>query len=395
MKTKFKKVALLALTLTALTPATQAQLAIPSDGSDGVLNITTNTVIDLSQSVTGTWSDNNAANAGKGIYDPNKWAVVFKYSSVTIASNATVVFKNHLTHAPVVWLVNADVTINGTVSLDGQERLADTFRVPEPGPGGFRGGARGDNAYGFFAGAGFGPGGYWNDNGSYSTYHIYGNQQIVPLIGGSGGGGYAPNNNNDWTGSGGGGAILIAAANNITVNGLFSANAGSSSSRYRGSGGAIRLIANQILGNGRLEAVSETYPGRIRIEANSTSASLTANPVTGTASPTPLVIWPAPTAPTVQVISVGGLSAPLDPKASLTGPSSDVTINTTNIVTIVLQSANFPTNGTVNVYVKPRNAAQSIIPATYVSGNTTLANWQVTTTMLPAYSIIQARAVAP
>ena len=50
-----------------------AQLTIPSDGSDGAFNPAVNIEIDLSQSVTGTWSDNNAANAGKGIYDSNKW----------------------------------------------------------------------------------------------------------------------------------------------------------------------------------------------------------------------------------------------------------------------------------------------------------------------------------
>ena len=31
--------------------------------------------VDLSQAVTGAWDANNAANAGKGVYDPSKWAV--------------------------------------------------------------------------------------------------------------------------------------------------------------------------------------------------------------------------------------------------------------------------------------------------------------------------------
>jgi len=104
-----------------------AALNVPSDGSDGVLNITANTEIDLSQAVTGTWSDNNSANAGKGIYDPVKWAVVFKYSNVNIAAGATVTFKNHPSRAPVVWLVSDDATIDGEINLDGQ-----TF-VPPPG----------------------------------------------------------------------------------------------------------------------------------------------------------------------------------------------------------------------------------------------------------------------
>lgn len=79
-----------------------AQLNVPSDGSDGTLNITTNTVIDLSKASYAVWNQNNSTNAGNGVYDSNKWAVVFKYSAVTIASNATVTFLNHPTHAPVV-----------------------------------------------------------------------------------------------------------------------------------------------------------------------------------------------------------------------------------------------------------------------------------------------------
>jgi hypothetical protein len=117
-----------------------AAIVIPeADGSDGALNLTANTVIDLFQAVTGQWDANNAANAGKGIYDSNKWAVVFKYSSVNIAGGATVTFKNHASRAPVVWLVNGNVTINGTVSLDGQAGQ-NSVNLPEPGPGGFRGG---------------------------------------------------------------------------------------------------------------------------------------------------------------------------------------------------------------------------------------------------------------
>ena len=67
-----------------------AALNIPSDGSDGALIISNNTVIDLGQAVTGNWDANNSANAGKGVYDPAQWAVVYKYSSVTIQAGATV-----------------------------------------------------------------------------------------------------------------------------------------------------------------------------------------------------------------------------------------------------------------------------------------------------------------
>src|SRR5580698_11171328 len=104
MKTYLKLRAAICLSVAAFAPSALAQLNVPSDGSDGALIITTNTVIDLSQAVYGVWSANNSAAAGQGIYDSSQWAVVFKYSSVTICSNATLTFANHPTHAPVVWL---------------------------------------------------------------------------------------------------------------------------------------------------------------------------------------------------------------------------------------------------------------------------------------------------
>ena len=97
-----------------------AQLTIPSDGSDSAFNPATNIEIDLSQAITGTWSDNNSANAGKGVYDAAKWAIVFKYSSVNIPAGVTVTFKNHPSYAPVVWLAQGGVSIAGSVSVNGK-----------------------------------------------------------------------------------------------------------------------------------------------------------------------------------------------------------------------------------------------------------------------------------
>ena len=405
MKTQKALTLILAVCIVGVTPQIFAQLAIPSDGSDGALNLTSGTnVIDLSQAVTGNWTNNNTANAGKGIYDSNQWAVVFKYSSITIASNATVVFANHPTHAPVVWLVTNNATINGTVSLDGQSYNAVTPNVAEPGPGGFRGGSKYQTGFNF--GGGFGPGGYFQDNGSYSTYHAYGNPQIVPLIGGSGGsGGY--DIGNPLNGGAGGGALLIAVSGTITVNGYCHANGGVGiyygPIAYNGSGGAIRMIANQILGSGRIEASGGAlnsgpaipYPGRIRLEANTTSDTLTLNPSTSAVLPSPLVIFPGPSAPTVQVVSVSSIAAPADPKASISGSGDDITIARTNAVAIQLQTANFPTNGTVNVYLKPLTGSQSILPASFVSGTSNSATWQLTTVLPINHTVIQARAVAP
>lgn len=413
MKTKLAhkiKLAALAVSLAAFAPTLFAQITIPfADGSDGALNITSNTVIDLSQAGTGVWT-NTSASPTKGTYDPTQWAVVFKYSSVTIASNVTVTFLNHPTHAPVVWLVATNATINGIVSLDGQSYNGFTANVAEPGPGGFRGGLKFQTGFGI--GGGFGPGGYYNDAGSYSTYHPYGNAQIVPLVGGSGGAASYGSCTASANGGAGGGALLIAASGTITVNGYCHANGGNGNAcsygngvidSFNGSGGAIRMIANQILGVGKIEAAggnslesgNTSYPGRIRLEANTTSGTLTLNPSTSAVLPSPLVIFPGPTAPTVQVLSVFSIAAPADPKASISGSGDDITIAQTNAVAIQLQTANFPTNGTVNVYLKPLTGPQSILQASFVSGNTNLATWQLNTILPVSHGIIQARAVAP
>jgi hypothetical protein len=95
--------------------AARAALNIPSDGSDGALVIAGNTVIDLSQAATGNWDDNNAANAGKGIYDSNKWAVVFKYSSVVVLPSGT---------APLIWMPANGPTVR-IVSIGGNSAPAD------------------------------------------------------------------------------------------------------------------------------------------------------------------------------------------------------------------------------------------------------------------------------
>ena len=147
------------VTLGLLTLRGAAAIVLPGahNGTDGVLNITANTQIDLSQAVTGVYDQDNTANAGKGVYDPTQWAVVFKYSSVTVAAGATVTFINHPSRAPVVWLVSGNVNIAGTVSLDGQDPQLPPL-LAEPGPGGFRGGTATYRSSPT-AGSGFGPGG--------------------------------------------------------------------------------------------------------------------------------------------------------------------------------------------------------------------------------------------
>jgi plastocyanin len=280
---------LIGLSMMAAIAGLRADIVVPgANGTDGPLVITANTEIDLSQAVTGTWDQDNTANAGKGVYDPAKWAVVFKFSSVTVNSGATVTFKNHPSRAPVVWLVNGNVTIAGTVSMNGQNgQLAPV--LSEPGPGGFRGGL-GSYLSVMNGGAGFGPGGGgqqgnaggpggYGSNGVHDTAaqrgFAYGNPSLIPLIGGSGGAG-DPEFTNNLGGGAGGGAILIASQGLLTISGQIRTNGGNGLNEWSqnsggGSGGGIRLIADTLSGSGALTAVGGTGwhisgLGRIRIE---------------------------------------------------------------------------------------------------------------------------------
>ena len=89
-------------------------LSSAANGSDGDLNVPdyTTTTIDLSQAVTGTWDQ---PGNGKGVYDPEKWAVVFKYNSVNFVQpgRSVVAFKPHPSGAPVVWIVPASARERG------------------------------------------------------------------------------------------------------------------------------------------------------------------------------------------------------------------------------------------------------------------------------------------
>lgn len=399
------KVAALALALTICAPALNAQItSIPyADGSDGALNVTVSTNIDLSKAASGNWT-NTSASPGLGTYDTNQWAVVFKYTSVNIAAGATVTFSNHITHAPVVWLVGSagtfgNVTINGNLSLDGQPGTTVTSSMAEPGPGGFRGGSAPlPPQYG--AGPGFGPGSGANQNGNY--FGVYGNQQLVPLIGGSGGSG---SSGTSFGGSGGGGALLIATGGTITNNGPIHADGNYVSGHSpSGSGGAIRLVANQIVVNGTIEALSlgQSANGIIRLEATNITgtavASINPTPQSAVPSNTPTIFAPAATAyVTVTSISnqTANLPAPADPKAIMSASpgADDFAMVTTNPVTIWLKTLNFPTNGAVTVYVKSQYGPQTTPPAVCVSGNSNSAIWQATANLpYPAHTIIQARA---
>ncbi len=426
--------------LAALALDARADIIVPgANGSDGVLNITENTVIDLSLAPTGVWNTNTAAsspNFGRGTYDPAKWAVVFKYSSVSIRSNATVTFKNHPSRAPVVWLVSGNVVIDAgcVLSLDGQSGNSLQL-LAEPGPGGFRGsgsplgpgpvtsasgfgpgggpGSRGDGESGF-AGHG-GTSDYWPWDGRHAPYAyngIYGNPSLLPLIGGSGGG---SNRHGNQGGGAGGGAILIAAQRTLNVSGVVQANGGigggpwdSNHMSGGGSGGGVRLIANDIVGGGRIVAVGGAYwytpgPGRIRLERVSTDGGLVFLPASPSVVPLQsgdtAMLWVPDSGPSVRVISIGGKSTPTDPRAAFGATGADVSLAQTTSVKVIVETTNVENSATVRVRMTPRAQGHLIereaTASEILNESPKVIRWTVDMPVNGGYAAIQARVIRP
>lgn len=409
-------------TLVTLTPSAVAQINVGSDGSDGALNIPNNqqwTDIDLNLAPVGNWDD-PSLEPGKGIYDPNLWAVVFKYESVNIPPQGYVRFINRAHgNPPVIWLVRTNATISGFISIGGFDGASQAFS--RPGPGGFSGGIGDFN--GNLASVGFGPGGgtaipnvnnnnrglsnasfgtLAGDSGGWSPPMLpYSNPTLMPLIGGSGGSSYFSAGNGANSGGAGGGAIMIAVGGTCSIPGIINANGG-----YQygigggGSGGGVRIVANQIAGVVRINAVGgQGYnntlagQGRIRIEANDLStAVLTVNPPASIGPVSPL--FPNSSTPKVQIASVEGLAAPADPRSDIN--VADIALTPIGEVDIDINAFNIPATWVVQVQVKPRNGTDIYFNASRISGNDSASLYRASIPQFPIGLVsLQVRAYLP
>ncbi len=247
----------------------------------------------------------SGSNGSLGNYNPtsNETVVlpadgVLHYGDVTIPTGVTITFEANEDNTPIYLLSNGDITINGTISINGI-RGSDYDENPSivpggPGaPGGFAGG-KGSIANAAKTGVlhwgsdGFGPGGGYaclmtdgtlgdasgGGGGAFAAQGrmgadgmsaactalpstpyfrsglVYGNFFIRPMIGGSGGagggvrdvGGYGDNYLNGGAGGGGAGAIMIAANGTISISDTGSVTAdggeGGDSLGIGGGGGA-------------------------------------------------------------------------------------------------------------------------------------------------------------
>jgi len=366
MKTHSKKLALALLAL-ALAASARAQVNSGSTGADGAFNPTTNTVI-------------NMADHPDGIYH---------FTSVNIPSGVAVTFIPNANNTPVVWLVQGNCTIDGTVDASG-ESAADPstgkFTGGRGGPGGFRGGNGGVAGNG-----GQGPGGglaqdYRGRDAGYGARPIvrnssseietdggpiYGNQYVLPLNGGSGGGGSTNinNTNGGGAGGGGGGAILIAVTQTLDLKGSIVSNGGAGGLNYvifigggGGSGGAIRLISSKLTGTGSVQTLGGSGAsgtggvGRVRFDVwdNNFGGSIYGVSSQGFQ---PVIIPTAGQGTQLAIASVAGAPVAASPNGQLATPDSMIAAQASNPVAIVVRCTNLPLNTPVTVTVKPANGA--------------------------------------
>jgi len=364
-----------------------AQFATGSTGADGAFNPPAGTdTIKLSLAGTGP---------GTGTYDAAHWAIVFNYTTINIPANTTIVFTNHPSNAPVIWLATGNVTIDGTVNLTGSPSVTYTNGLfAQPGPGGFEGGRATLDPNASPPSNGFGPGGApfsatYPGGGGYGTAGTtgspnpgggtYGDDRILPLIGGSGGGGFP--SQFYYGGGAGGGAILIASPTSITISGAVSANGGQGYTGYgHGSGGAIRLRAPSISGNGLLRAYSGAGAGdgnglgRLRVEATSLSlVDVGIPPIVATTTPNP--IFPASNAPTLRAVSIGGTPIPTDPAAGI--QTIDASIANAGAVTLQIEATNIAPGTTVQVMAQPDGGPTQFLTTPGLSGSLALSTTSV------------------
>lgn len=362
---------------------------------------------------------------------------VFNFTTVNIPTGVTVTFKKNATNTPVTILASGNVTIAGTINLNGGAgaptgvesggNQADDGLPGRGGPGGYDGGAGGLTVGAVRRGSdGLGPGGglgvpysasYYGGGGAGfasagSTYvtgaggPAYGASTLIPLIGGSGGGGGAGGTNFKGAGGGGGGALLIASSGAVSITGTITANGGlggsvsgtnSGGAGGGGSGGAIRIIATRLSGNGTITANaggagSAPNPGyagwgsvgRIRLEAETMERTSSTVPVYAFGAPGAVYV---PGLPVLAITGVAGAAAPAAPTGN-----ADITLpaDTANPVTVTFAASGIPLGTTIKLIVVPQNAAAITATSTALSGTLENASASATVSLPSGASTLSA-----
>lgn len=313
---------------------------------------------------------------------------IFNFTTVNIPEGVTVTFRRNRNNTPVTILASGDVTVAGTISVNGED---GNVQVPgRGGPGGYSGGyggiagGPGGNGEGpggggagrYAGGGGFGTeGGQGVKNGNVLNNggKVYGNERLLPIIGGSGGGGGSENLTANGGGGGGGGSLLIASSGTINIIGAITANGGNGvgGNNYYGnsgggSGGSIRLLAHTISGNGMITArggagaygygdnkAGDGGIGRIRLEAETILHTVAIDPpqaVTVGYAP----VLTLPDMPTLAITRIAGQDVPISPTGMYAAPDLILPVRTTNPVSVEISATNIPVGVEVTLTVSPQ-----------------------------------------
>jgi hypothetical protein len=347
------------------------------------------------------------------------------YTTVNIRSGVTVTFNNISSHdSPVYMLATGDVTIAGTIDVSGGNATTTTPGIggvggydggyggghnidggkgcgPGGGGPGISGGDPTDNA----GGGGFGTAGYSGGSSGGAGGVTYGNSRLLPTIGGSGGGGGGGKSTIMGSfGGGGGGAIIIASSTSISITGLVDASGGDAytkSGSYGGggggSGGAVKLIAGTITGNGWISAIGgygissggNGGAGRIRIEADNNYRTASTDPIYTFGAPTSVFLSGMPT---LSIDTIADTSAPSNPNGDYNQPDMMLPSTTTNPVTVAVSATNVPLPANVDVWVIPQYGSDSSYQAA-LSGSDQSSSGSANVTLSTDYSnVIMAEA---
>lgn len=397
---------------------TQNNFGSGSTGADGAFAPTTNQTI-------------NVPDSG-----------VFNFTTVNIPSGVTVTFVRNAKNTPVMMLASGNVTIAGTLTLDGKVGNANGS-AGAGGPGGYDGGSGGypfDLSYTGVTGDGpgggggglgsptltapnSGGGGGYSSNGNVGVASTtggggasgprYGTAALIPLLGGSGGGGGGALTNPNrigGAGGGGGGAILIASSGNINFTGTIYARGGQGGSGVGGggggSGGGIRLVCNTITGGGSLQATgggpgtatisgyggAQGGNGFVRVEAYDYSAfNPTSSPLASFALPRAVS---AQNVPTLRIASVAGVASPATPLGSLHGvPDIVVPTSQPNPVTVAIEAASIPAGTVATVTLTPSQGARTTVQSTALAGTDSASAATASVTLPSGRCVITASVV--
>jgi hypothetical protein len=412
------------LTLMLLAAVAPAQFRSGSTGADGALSFPPGDgsprVVDFDPA-----SFNPPLDAdGDGVYH---------LTTVSIPPNVTVRLRaDRCGWRPLFWLCSGPVQILGTLDLSGEAPREIPYGqltpVTIPGPGGFPGGVA-ESAPDQPAQPGLGPGGgeFPRQSGTHATQGflawdtpLYGNPFLVPLLGGSGGAGSPRNNSVSdrldtvMSGGAGGGAILIASDMSIQVDGAILAlggdlpngrEGGGFTQAYlsgSGSGGAIRLIAPEISGAGRIAAGRDPLDftltpgghGRVRLESGSDNFSGVLFGVVRRVSllpTTPLGLPGTVPHPTLRLTAMNGAPLPARPAALFS--AADVEIDTAEPVTLGIEARHVPPGTIVRVLLLNETSYVATVDSGPLVGTLELSTASITVNVDQGFSRVLAHAL--